>query len=83
VVHQQFHSFSTVHSIKINCKAIFLIIRINLGVNPTSLFIFYDTNSRTITQHKIHFGKNYYKSFTSFIYNTLEETKFKDKEVRI
>jgi hypothetical protein len=82
-VHQKFHSFSTVHSIKINCKAIFLIIRINLGVNPTSLFIFYDTNSRTITHHKIHFGKNYYKSFTSFIYNTLEETKFKDKEVRI
>jgi hypothetical protein len=48
-----------------------------------SLFLFYNTKSELISHYKIHFGESYYKNFTSFIVETLKETKFNDKEVRI
>jgi hypothetical protein len=66
-----------------NYQGIFLIIRINLSTNPVSLFLFYNTKSELISHYKIHFGESYYKNFTSFIVETLKETKFNDKEVRI
>ena len=64
-------------------QGIFLILRINLATNPIALFIFYDTKSKLISHYKFHYGKNYYKNYTSFIFRTLEDMKFNQKEVKV
>ena len=76
-------SFYTLNNVDTNTQGIFLIIRIDLKHNPTTLFMFYNTKIKKITYYKIYFGPSYYKNFTKYILDVLKETKFKGEVINI
>jgi hypothetical protein len=67
--------FSSISPSIFSSKYIFILFITNRSPITTSVFLFLDLETNQIINHRIYKGKNFYSKFSSFILNTLLESK--------